>query len=379
MFGSLSPDQFLERHWQRSPAVFAGALPRFRSPISPDELAGLACEEDVESRLVEGSVATSFRLEHGPFDEERFQRLPKRDWTLLVQDVDKHVPAVAALLAPLAFLPDWRVDDIMISFAAPGGSVGPHTDEYDVFLVQAQGRRRWQLSTSFDAALRTDCDLKVLQRFEPERELIAQPGDILYLPPNVAHYGVALDEAMTFSIGFRAPDQRELLGALLRELSERPRPSRRFGDPGRARATRPTEIAAPDLAALRALVRSGLELSDAELDQFLGRYITRNKPNLELAGEATRPGDVLGRLERGDTLIRRHGSRWAEIAHGDELRVFAEGHEQVLDERQRSWLGPLLAGTPLGAESFGADPRIGSWLAAWLESGALEWQNDDDD
>lgn len=379
MFGSLSPSQFLERHWQRSPAVFPGALPHFRSPISPDELAGLACEEDVESRLVEGTVATSFRLEHGPFDEDRFERLPKRDWTLLVQDVDKHVQEVAALLAPLSFLPDWRVDDIMISFAAPGGSVGPHTDEYDVFLLQAQGRRRWQLSTSFEPALRTDCDLKVLQRFEPERELIAEPGDILYLPPGVAHFGVALDEAMTFSIGFRAPDQRELIGALLRELSERPRPSRRFADPGRTGVTHPAEIAAPDLAELRALVRSGLELSDPELDQFLGRYITRNKPNLELAGKTMRSRDVLRRLEGGDTLIRRQGSRWAEISRGDELWVFAEGHEQVLDERQRSWLAPLLAGTPMGAASFGADPRIGAWLAAWLEHGALEWQSDDND
>jgi 50S ribosomal protein L16 3-hydroxylase len=379
VFGSLSPSQFLERHWQRSPAVFPGALPGFRSPISPDELAGLACEDDVESRLVEGNVAASFRLEHGPFDEDRFERLPKTDWTLLVQDVDKHVPEVAALLAPLAFLPDWRVDDIMISFAAPGGSVGPHTDEYDVFLLQAQGRRRWQLSTVFDPALRADCDLKVLQRFEPERELIAEPGDILYLPPNVAHFGVALDEAMTFSIGFRAPDQRELCGALLRELSERPRPGRRFGDPGRAGVTNPREIGAADLAALRALVRSGLELSDAELDQFLGRYITRNKPNLELAGKSTRPRSVLGRLKRGDMLVRRQGSRWAEISRGDELWVFAEGHEQTLDERQRSWLGPLLAGKPVGAEGFGADPRIGAWLAAWLEHGALEWQSDNDD
>jgi 50S ribosomal protein L16 3-hydroxylase len=379
VFGSLSPSQFLERHWQRSPAVFAGAMPRFRSPISPDELAGLACEEDVESRLVEGSVETRFRLEHGPFEEGRFDSLGKRDWTLLVQDVDKHVPEVAALLAPFAFLPDWRVDDIMISFAAPGGSVGPHTDEYDVFLLQAKGRRRWQLSTAFDPTLRSDCDLKVLERFVPERELIAEPGDILYLPPNVAHFGVALDEALTFSIGFRAPDQRELIGALLRDLSERPRASRRFSDAGRAGVTKRAEIAAPDLVVLRELVRSGLALSDTELDQFLGRYITRNKPNLELPGEVTRPSDVLARLKRGDVLSRRQGSRWAEISRGDELWVFAEGHEQQLDEAQRRWLGPLLAGAAVGAESLGADPRIGVWLATWLEHGALEWQDDNDD
>jgi 50S ribosomal protein L16 3-hydroxylase len=379
VFGSLSPSQFLERHWQRSVAVFPGALPRFRSPISPDELAGLSCEEEVEARLVEGSVATSFRLEHGPFDEARFARLGKRDWTLLVQDVDKHVPEVAALIDSFAFLPDWRVDDIMISVAAPGGSVGPHTDEYDVFLLQAKGRRRWQLSTSFEPALRTDCDLKVLERFEPERELVAEPGDILYLPPNVAHFGVALDDAMTFSIGFRAPDQRELCGALLRDLSERPRSSRRFTDPGRASSTRRAEIAASDLAALRELVRSGLALSDVELDRFLGRYISRNKPNLELAGDATGPREVLERLKRGDQLARRQGSRWAEITRDGELWVFAEGHEQLLDEQQRTWLDPLLGGAALGREALGSDPRIGTWLAAWLEHGALEWQSEDDD
>jgi len=378
VFGPLSPSQFLERHWQRSPALFTAALPGFRSPISPDELAGLACEEDVESRLVEGDVGSRFRLEHGPFDEARFERLPPRDWTLLVQDVDKHVPAVAALLEPFGFLPDWRVDDIMVSFAAPGGSVGPHTDEYDVFLLQAQGRRRWQLSERFEPALRADCDLKVLQRFEPEREIVAAPGDILYLPPNVAHFGVALDEAMTFSIGFRAPDQRELAGALLRELAERPRGGRRFGDPGRTPTPSRTEIAAADLATLRELVRSGLALSDAELDLFLGRYITRNKPNLELPGQATRPSDVQRRLERGDALLRRQGSRWAELVRGDELWVLAEGHEQRLDVGQRPWLARLLAGDELGAESLAGDPRIAGWLATWLEHGALEWRGDDD-
>ena len=379
MFGSLTPGQFLERHWQRSPAVFAAALPGFRSPISADELAGLACEEEVESRLVMGHVGDRFRVEHGPFEEARFERLPERDWTLLVQDVDKHVPEIATLLEPFGFLPDWRVDDIMVSFAAPGGSVGPHTDEYDVFLLQAQGRRRWQLSERFEPGLRADCDLKVLERFEPEREIIAEPGDILYLPPNVAHFGVALDEAMTFSVGFRAPDQRELVGALLRELVERPRPSRRFGDAGRASVARRAEIAAPDLAALRELVRGGLQLSDAEIDHFIGRYITRNKPNLELRAKAPRPREIERRLARGDALVRRPGSRWAEVTRGDELWVFAEGHEQCFEPAQRAWLEPLIAGAPVDARMLGDDPRRGAWLAAWLEHGALEWQDDDND
>ncbi len=379
VFGSLSPSEFLERHWQREPVLLKAALPGFRSPISPDELAGLACEEEVESRLVLGQVGTRFKLEHGPFEEERFERLPQRDWTLLVQDVDKHVPEVARLLESFRCLPDWRVDDIMVSFAAPGGSVGPHTDQYDVFLLQVQGRRRWQLSERFSPALRSDCDLRVLAQLTPERELIAEPGDILYLPPNVAHFGVALDEAMTFSIGFRAPDQLELSSALARELGDETRASLRFADPGRRPAVDSTELAAADRERLRDLVRRGLTLSDAELDVFLGRYLTRGKANLEAAGEATAAGEVRERLARGERLERRHGSRWAWFERDGALWVFAEGRESRLQEHQRAWLTPLLAHEPVGAAAVGADDTAHDLMARWLEHGALEWQSDTDD
>lgn len=378
VFGSLSPGEFLERFWQRAPGWFPAAMPGFRPPITPDELAGLACEEEVESRLVIGNVATRFRLEHGPFEEDRFEQLPRRDWTLLVQDVDKHLPEVARLLEPFRFLPDWRIDDIMVSFAAPGGSVGPHTDQYDVFLLQAQGRRRWQLSERFAPALRSNCDIKVLERFEPERELIAEPGDILYLPPNVAHFGLALDEAMTFSIGFRAPDQRELSGALARELATEAGLGERFTDAGRAIARDASELAADDLARLRDLVRRGLAPSDAELDGFIGRYLTRAKHNLELPGEPISPEEVQRRLAGGERLVRRLGSRWTWFMRGSELWVFAEGSEQRLEPSQRNWLEPLLAHTPISAERLGAEPPLAA-LATWLERGALEWHDDDGD
>jgi 50S ribosomal protein L16 3-hydroxylase len=378
VFGSVSPHQFLERYWQRQPFLFTAAMPGFRPPITPDELAGLACEEEVESRLVLGHVGSRFELEHGPFEEERFERLPKRDWTLLVQDVDKHVPDVARLLEAFRVLPDWRIDDIMVSFAAPGGSVGPHTDQYDVFLLQAQGRRRWQLSEHFSPALRGDCDLKVLERFESERELIAEPGDILYLPPNVAHFGVALDEAMTFSIGFRAPDQRELASALASELASEARPTSRFSDAGRGPVMDPTELEPSDLARLRELVRRGLVWDDAELDAFIGRHLTRGKANLEAAGKTTRASDVLERLSSGRCLVRRHGSRWAWLRRGPELSVFAEGHESRLAESQRTWLAPLLAHQPLSLDMLRDDHAALASLARWLEHGALEWQGDDD-
>jgi 50S ribosomal protein L16 3-hydroxylase len=379
VFGSLSQAQFLERHWQRSPLFLPGALPGFRSPLSPDELAGLACEESVESRLVEGHVGAGFRLTRGPFEEKRFARLPKRNWTLLVQDVDKHVPDVARLLEPFRFLPAWRVDDIMVSFAAPGGSVGPHTDQYDVFLLQVQGKRRWQLSEHFDPKLRKDSELRVLERFEPERELIAEPGDILYLPPNVAHFGVAIDEAMTFSIGFRAPDQRELLVALAQELVEGSASGPRFGDAGRRTTPHPEALEPADLAHLRELTRAGLVRSDAELDRFLGRYLTRAKNHLIVAGDPSEADEVGARLARGEVLQRRHGSRWATLDSGPELLIFAEGHETRLTQGRPSWLEPLMAYASLSSATADIDAAALSCFAAWLEQGALEWQDDDDD
>jgi 50S ribosomal protein L16 3-hydroxylase len=286
---------------------------------------------------------------------------------------------VARLLESFRFLPDWRVDDIMVSFAAPGGSVGPHTDQYDVFLLQTQGRRRWQLAERFSPALRGDCDLKVLAELEPERELIAEPGDILYLPPNVAHFGVALDEAMTFSIGFRAPDQLELSSALARELGDEARVSRRFSDPGRRPVRNSSELALADLERLRELVRHGLTLSNAELDGFLGRYLTRSKANLQAAGAVTVAAEVRERLARGELLQRRHGARWAWFERDGQLWVFAEGQESRLEEQQRAWLTPLLAHEPLGSATFGADDTAYDLIARWLERGALEWQSDTDD
>lgn len=379
MFGQLTSTQFLALHWQRSPVLLERALPDFRSPLSGDELAGLACEEDVESRLVLGAVGSGFELEHGPFEPERFQRLPARDWTLLVQDVDKLIPAVAALLAPLRFIPEWRVDDIMISFAAPGGSVGPHTDEYDVLLLQALGRRRWQLAERFDPTRDPNAELLILSNFVPERELIAEPGDILYLPPNVAHHGVALEEAMTFSIGFRAPSQRELLTAFASELLEQRGPNRRFRDPGRFPTQSPAAIAPADLAQLRTLLREGLSRSDAELDAFLGRYLTQPKPHHEPRGEAAQGARVGRRLTRGERVVRRLGARFAHYPGERALHVFADGVEHRMPASELEWLESLLGGEPFDARRLGAWPSALPWITSWLAQGALEWEGDEEE
>jgi 50S ribosomal protein L16 3-hydroxylase len=373
MLGSLSPEQFLARHWQKSPLLIRGALPGFASLLSADELAGLACEEEVESRLVQGKLGEKWRLEHGPFEPERLERLPQQDWTLLVQDVDKWVPELGRLLEPLRFLPDWRIDDIMISFAAPGGSVGPHTDQYDVFLLQAQGRRRWQLSEHFDPALQPDVDLKILEHFTPKQEFVVEPGDVLYLPPNVAHYGLALDAAITYSIGFRAPDRRELIGALSEQLMSRAEGAR-FQDPGRAPSQQPSRVAEPDLRQLRELIRSGLVLADDELDGFICRYLTRPKSNLEVEGEPSEAGELARRLRRGQRLVRRHATRFLLLPRATELRLFADGREQRLPLSELDWLEPLADGGSFGQAELERHPGAAPVLTCLLGDGSLEWQ-----
>jgi 50S ribosomal protein L16 3-hydroxylase len=363
-----------------------GALPGFQAPLSADDLAGLACEADVESRLVRGRLGRGWQLEHGPFEEETLARLPDRDWTLLVQDVDKWVPEVAALLGLFRFIPDWRIDDIMVSFAAPGGSVGPHTDQYDVFLLQAQGRRRWQLSEHFDPALLPGIDLKILERFSPEQEFVVEPGDLLYLPPNVAHYGLALDAAMTLSIGFRAPNQRELIGACAEQLIGSARDELRFCDPERPVAQHPSRIEEADLRQLRELVRSGLVLDDDELDRFLGRTLTRPKLHFEIAaepldsdqarvsgGSALDTGHLERRLARGERLVRRLGARLLLVPRSAELWLFADGHEYRLELAHLDWLEPLARGTAVDAACARRCPGALLWLATLLDRGTIEW------
>lgn len=217
ILGDISAQEFLADYWQKKPLLIRSAIANFEPPIDGDELAGLALEQEVESRLV---IGKDWKLEHGPFSEDRFASLPASHWTLLVQAVDLWVPEVAELLQHFDFLPAWRIDDIMVSYAEDGGSVGPHFDYYDVFLIQGAGRRRWQIGAPCDAetALLKNTELKILEQFEPTEEWVLEPGDMLYLPPKIAHHGVAIGDCTTFSVGFRAPAATEMLDDLATEL-----------------------------------------------------------------------------------------------------------------------------------------------------------------
>jgi len=248
--------EFLHDYWQKRPLLVRGAFPRFRDPLSPNDLAGLACTELALSRLVVHDARRDrWTLRNGPFDETDFGKLPRRDWTVLVQDVDKWDADVANLLTRFAFLPDWRIDDVMVSYAVDGGSVGAHVDQYDVFLLQGLGQRRWQISTNPSAPrdFRDDAELKLLREFAPTHEWTLQSGDMLYLPPGVPHHGVAVGECLTYSIGMRAPSLGELLVDFAEMFADRLPEELRFADPDLAPANGDGEI---DEAAFVRLVRA---------------------------------------------------------------------------------------------------------------------------
>lgn len=213
-FGTISEQEFLADYWQKKPLLIKQAFPNFISPISAEELAGLSLEEEFESRLITGSInQQQWSLSQGPFTDDTFETLPEKDWTLLVQGVDRQLDEVHDLIKHFDFIPRWRFDDVMISYAAPGGSVGPHFDYYDVFLLQGSGRRRWELSSQFctlDNYLK-DVPLRIMDQFTPEQTLEVEPGDVLYIPPKIAHHGVSMsDDCTTLSFGYRSYSTQEL-------------------------------------------------------------------------------------------------------------------------------------------------------------------------
>jgi 50S ribosomal protein L16 3-hydroxylase len=330
--------RFLETYWQKHPLLIRNAFPGMVSPIEPEDLAGLACEEGTLARIVEHDrERDAWTLRTGPFDEEMFPGMPHQDWTLLVQDVDKWDDDVARLLEAFAFLPRWRIDDIMVSFAAPGGSVGAHVDQYDVFLLQAQGHRHWQIDASDnpDTTFRNDVELKLLRQFNPTHDWVLGPGDMLYLPPGVPHHGVARDACLTFSVGMRAPAAAELLGDFVDTLAADADEAVRFRDPDLMPAKDPAEI--DDAAMARAVAAlNALRMNDPErLGDWFGRFITLYRN----AGEVMAPPDERSRiqvewdLQQGARLQRHPWSRMAWRKSGRQARLYVNGAEHGLPVR----------------------------------------------
>ncbi len=348
----LDTKRFLEDYWQRRPLLIRQAFPGYHFPLSPEELAGLACDEAIESRLVlEKDGGHPWEALHGPFDEARFASLPASHWTLLLQDLDKFVPALEPLREAFRFLPEWRFDDIMVSYAVDRGSVGPHVDDYDVFLLQGAGRRRWAIHTHpvSDDDYIPGLDLRILPRFEAEQEWLLEPGDLLYLPPNVAHWGIAEgDDCITCSVGFRAPDQQELVSAWCEHLIEHRVPSGRLRDPGLALQSHPAEITPAALTRVDALLRRLLADDPMDHAAWFGRLVTEPKPQLE-ALPPEHPLTTTGLLQRwrtAGTLWRNPGSRFAFVrgtVDDAPHRLYVGGEELLLPPRLERLLA-LIAG-----------------------------------
>ncbi len=336
----MPPAQFLRDYWQKRPLLVRNAFPGFVSPIEPEDLAGLACEEFALSRLVRHDRARdAWEVRQGPFPEDLFPTLGDRDWTLLVQDVDKWDADVAALLARFDFLPRWRIDDVMVSFAATGGSVGAHVDQYDVFLLQAQGQRRWLIDANQDPPLgfRDDVELKLLREFNASHDWVLGPGDMLYLPPGVPHHGVAEEPCLTFSVGMRAPSAAELMGDYVDTLAAGADDAIRYGDADLAPPKDPNEI---DADAMRRVVEAlnVLRFDDPDrLGDWFGRFITAYRNAEVAAGDADARSriEVEWDLEQAGAALQRHPfSRmaWRRAADGGG-RLYVSGQELALPAR----------------------------------------------
>jgi len=276
--GGMSPGRFLRDHWQKKPLLIRQAFPGFGGLIEKQALFRLAAGDDAESRLIRHGRA-GWRVTHGPFPMATFAKLPQRQWTLLMQDLNHHLAAAAELLQQFAFIPHARVDDVMVSYAAEGGGVGPHFDSYDVFLLQGMGRRRWRISGQKNRDLLEGAPLKILCDFRPEQEWLLDPGDMLYLPPGCAHDGVAVTECMTYSIGFRAPSAQELASAFLDYLQDHMALDGTYSDPDLAATVHPGEVSASMVQkATTTLERT--RWGRAEVEEFLGAYFSEPKPHV---------------------------------------------------------------------------------------------------
>ena len=365
LLGGLAPKTFMQRHWQKKPLVIRQAIPGFEPPLDRVDLFDLAADEEVQSRLVVHASAGGkqpWRFKHGPFNRKALPALKQPGWTLLVQGVDLLDERVHALMNQFRFVPDARLDDVMVSYATDGGGVGPHFDSYDVFLLQAHGQRRWRIGRQKDLSLQPDMPLKILAHFEPEMEFMLDPGDMLYLPPRYAHDGVAMGECMTYSIGFRAPSRAELAGELLQRLAEDAADAvgtDLYADPKQAALAQCGEIPGSMVDFARKALEDALR-DPLALQRVLGEYLTEPKGHVSFdAGEADGMvgGLVLDRRTRmaydakhvfvnGESFLA--SGRDAQLMHllADERvlsaagvkRLSAPAHALVLDWLEAGWI-----------------------------------------
>lgn len=373
LFGTISARSFLRDYWQKRPLLVRAAIPAFADPLDWREVLALAGNPDAQSRLVRRR-GTRWSLEQGPIAPREFARLPKRDWTVLVQDTQHFSHAAQRLLERFSFIPHARVDDLMVSYAVPGGSVGPHVDSYDVFLLQGMGRRRWRISRQEDLEFRPGLPLKILRRFRPQEDWVLEPGDMLYLPPHIAHHGVAETECLTWSIGFRAPSDGELAHAFLDYLADHLALEGRFGDPGRAPARHPGAIPADFLRHV-ALAANRIRWRRRDVEEFAGRYLSEPKAHVFFTPPATpltRPRFLAAARARGIVLEGK-----SRLLFSGRM-FFMNGEPFKAEPAQAQWLRHLADARALA--SLGGAPASTDALAYdWYARGYLRLGEGDEE
>ena len=380
LLGGLTPAQFMRRYWQKKPLLIRQAIPGIAAPVSRDDLFELAGDYDTESRLIT-HFRNKWQLAHGPFEADALPSVTRRAWTLLVQGLDLHNDAARALLERFRFVPDARLDDLMISYATDGGGVGPHFDSYDVFLLQVHGKRRWRIGAQKDLSLETGVPLKVLAHFEPSDEWVLEPGDMLYLPPHIAHDGVAEGECMTCSIGFRAPSAGELRTQFLYHLAERGglldagRGDALYRDPKQPAVATPAQLP-PAMVERVAEIVNGIQWRERDIAEFLGCYLSEPKSNVVFEP----PTRLLSETSFVAQAARRglHLDRRAALMY-NARSYFINGEESPLDQAAK-WLPELADQRRMEAKRFVTLSRDASmtallhewYCAGWLRVGVRD-------
>ena len=332
LLGNLTTEQFFNEYWQKKPLLIRNAISNFESLITPDELAGLSLEEQVQSRIIiEKDADTPWKVIYSPLQESVFSEMPETHWTLLVSDVEKHIPEFTKITDQFRFIPDWRIDDLMISYAPEGGSVGAHIDQYDVFLLQAHGQRRWQIDSKVieDEDFIEDLEIRVLKEFTPDHDWILNPGDLLYLPPRIAHHGVAQNDCLTYSVGFRANSHKELVASYTDHLLNTSENNERYNAIDFQQHA--GEITADSIQQIKKILLKNLQIDTPNIEQWFGEFITEQKFELETVPETafSNTDELTHHLQSEDSVCRHPAIRFAFIKHSDHSDLFINGNKHT--------------------------------------------------
>ena len=382
LLGGISPEEFLKDYWQKKPLLIRNAFPDFLSPVTPEKLIEYACEDDVESRLIQQiDGENDWQLDYGPFNQEDFNNLPATHWTVLVQQVNRLHPEIGKLLDNFSFIPRWRIDDIMISYAPNEGGVGPHIDNYDVFLIQGRGQRRWQITRNpiLQENLVPDLDVRILSDFVVDEDWILNPGDMLYLPPRIAHNGISLGDCMTLSVGFRAPSVQEMITGFYLDLAEEIEGTVRYSDPGIKPASVPGLIDQETIERVLKLI-SRYQPDEKTVTAWFGKHITANTRDYY----PPYPEEELSLSEVNTFLNEGWGIRVDEGTHSAYaiqpnhlLDFFINGISFLLPDSSETLIKEITAGSTVPAHlvlDHFQTPEISECLLSLLNEGLIRFE-----